>query len=77
MPDPKPSQHFFRRENDGTVRLRLRLSPEEAARIEEAAGKTPLMTWIYRQLNEAAERDVTAFRSAAGLDDLPPPEGET
>lgn len=69
------SQHFFTREGDGTVRLRLRLSPEEAALIEEAAGSVPLMTWLYRQINDAAEQQVREARRAAGLDLLPPPEG--
>ena len=52
---PRPlSPHFFRRENDGSVRLRIRFTPEEAALIEEAAGDTPLLLYIHRVLNERA-----------------------
>lgn len=49
------SPHFFRRDDDGTVRLRLKLSPEEAAMIEEAAGETPLILYIHRVLKERAK----------------------
>lgn len=53
-PPPRLSPHFFRRENDGSVRLRIRFTPEEAALIEEAAGDTPLLLYIHRVLNERA-----------------------
>lgn len=52
------SEHFFRREADGSVRIRLRLTPEEAALIEEGAGKTPLILYIHRVLNERARYHV-------------------
>lgn len=46
------SPHFFKREADGSVRLRIRFTPEEAAQIEEAAGETPLLLYIHRVLGE-------------------------
>lgn len=60
---PKHNPHFFGREADGSVRLRLRFEPEEAALYEEAAGDTPLMTWLHRTLTEAAKRQVRAQRA--------------
>lgn len=56
MTDEKPvlNPNFFRREKDGSVRLRIRFSPEEAALIEEAAGETPLLLYIHRVLRERA-----------------------
>jgi hypothetical protein len=48
------SPHFFKREADGSVRLRIRFTPEEAALIEEAAGDTPLLLYIHRVLGERA-----------------------
>lgn len=48
------SPHFFKREPDGSVRLRMRFSAEEAALIEEAAGDTPLLLYIHRVLGERA-----------------------
>lgn len=56
------SPHFFNRESDGSVRLRIRFSEEEADAIEEAAGNTPLMAWIHRSLARSAEREVTKHR---------------
>lgn len=50
----KLDPHIFRREGDGTVKLRLKLTPEEAALIEEAAAGTPLMLYIHRVLTERA-----------------------
>lgn len=60
----KQSPAFFRRDNDGSVRLRLRFEPDLASLIEEAAGRTPLMVWIYRTLEDAARRQVEASRKA-------------
>jgi len=51
---PRLSPHFFKREADGSVRLRIRFTPEEAALIEEAAGETPLLLYIHRVLNDRA-----------------------
>lgn len=51
---PRMSPHYFKREDDGSVRLRIRLDPEEAALIEEGAGTTPLMLYIHRVLKERA-----------------------
>jgi len=55
----KPKQplnpHFFRRDRNGTVRIRLRFGPEEASLIEEAAGDTPLITYIHRIIIERAK----------------------
>lgn len=52
------SPHFFKREPDGSVRLRLRFTEEEASLIEEAAGKTPLLVYIHRILTESAKRHI-------------------
>jgi hypothetical protein len=48
------SPHFFKREADGSVRLRIRFTPEEANLIEEAAGETPLLLYIHRVLGDRA-----------------------
>lgn len=54
-PPRQMSPHFFKREADGSVRLRIRFTPEEAAAIEEAAGETPLLLYIHRVLAERAK----------------------
>jgi hypothetical protein len=61
-------KHFFVREHDGSVRIRIRFQEQEASDIEEAAGRKPLLTWIHDVIAEAAERDIKN-RSYA---DLPP-----
>lgn len=61
MPTEK-SPNFFDREPDGSVRLRLRFSAEEADAIEEAAGRTPLIPWIHKAVAVTAKRDVAAAR---------------
>lgn len=58
----KHSPHFFARESDGSVRLRIRFEGDEASLFEEAAGDTPLMTWLHRTLTEAAKRQVREQR---------------
>lgn len=68
---PPFSKHFFNRETNGKVKLRVNLSPEEASLIEEAAGETPLMLYIHGALNKQATRDV---REARKLNAVPPPE---
>ena len=62
MPTSEKSPHFFDREPDGSVRLRLRFSEEEATLIEEAAGRMPLVPYIHRAVAEAAERDAAQAR---------------
>lgn len=61
---PKPSAHFFTREADGSVRIRIRFSPEEASLYEEAAGATPLLHWIHRTLSDKATEEVEVARAA-------------
>lgn len=51
---PTLSPHFFRREEDGSVRLRIRFTAEEADIIEEGAGETPLLAYIHRQIMDRA-----------------------
>lgn len=58
----KPNPHFFEREPDGSVRIRLRLSSEEASLIEEAAGDTPLVAYMHHVLNERARHHVEQAR---------------
>lgn len=66
------SKHFFKRETDGTVRLRLRFSSEEASLFEEAAGAQPLVPWVKRTLIDQAHRQVSKARST--LPPIEPPE---
>lgn len=61
-PPPVPEQkrlnpYFFRREKDGTVRVRLRFTAQEAAVIEEGAGEVPVVDYLYRIINRTAARD--------------------
>lgn len=56
------SPHFFRRDRDGSVRVRLRFTPEEAATIEEAAGNQPLLPYLYEAINQVALADATEAR---------------
>ncbi len=51
---PRKSPHFFVREDDGSVRLRIRFTPDEADLIEEGAGDTPLLAYIHRQIMDRA-----------------------
>lgn len=66
------SKHFFDRMDDGSVRLRLKFTPEEASLFEEAAGKTPVMAWLHRTLLANAEEEVAAARAKRAP--VPPPE---
>ena len=66
------SPHFFEREPDGSVRLRVRLQPEEASLYEEAAGETPVMTWLHETLDTAARQQVIEAR--ARRQPVPPPK---
>ena len=56
------SASFFKREGDGTVRLRIRFYPEDAALFEEAAGNTAVIDWIYVTLRNAARQQVQEAR---------------
>ncbi len=60
----EPSPHFFHREPDGSVRFRLRLNRQLASLIEEAAGETPLMSYIYQVLEEHARYHAELARQA-------------
>lgn len=66
------SPHFFKREPDGSVRLRLKFDNEEASIFEEAAGTTPVMVWIRRTLETTAKRQVKESRRKR--QDIAPPE---
>jgi hypothetical protein len=59
---PAHSPHFFVREPDGSVRLRIRFTAEEASVIEEAAGATPLMLYIHRVLAQQARFHIERAR---------------
>ena len=59
---PGKSPHFFEREEDSSVRLRLRFPPELADLVEEAAGTTPLVSWIQTAVKKQAEHDVRRIR---------------
>ncbi len=60
----KQSPHFFAREADGSVRLRIRFQSEEASMIEEAAGSTPVMVWLHQTIKDAARLEVEKQREA-------------
>lgn len=66
------SPHFFKREADGSVRLRVRFTPEEASLIEEAAGETPLLLYIHRVLGDRARYHIRKRAEIEGqaLDDM-------
>lgn len=59
------SPHFFAREPDGSVRLRIRFSSEEASIIEEAAGSTPLMLYIHRVLAQQSRYHIQRAREGS------------
>lgn len=65
------SKHFFKREGDGTVRLRLRFSAEEASLFEEAAGENELIRWVHKTLVNDARRQVTRARATLPRIDAP------
>lgn len=50
--------HFLERTPDGGARVRLGFDPEETARIEEAAGQTPVAAWIKQTLIARAKYHV-------------------
>jgi len=56
------SPHFFRRDRDGSVRVRLRFTAEEAAAIEEAAGDQPLLPYLYDIINRVVDEEAEAAR---------------
>lgn len=58
----RQSPHFFARESDGSVRLRIRFQPEEASMIEEAAGSTPVMVWLHKAIKDVARAEVEMQR---------------
>ena len=70
-----PRQHspyFFKREDDGSIRLRLKFDNEMASLFEEAAGKTPVMIWLRRTLETTAKRQVKEQRRLRAQ--IAPPE---
>lgn len=68
---PGMSPHFFKREADGSVRLRIRFTPEEASLIEEAAGDTPLLLYIHRVLGDRARYHIRKRAQVEGdVDDV-------
>lgn len=71
-PAAKLSPHFFRRDSHGNVQVRLKFRPEEASLFEEAAGDTPVMTWLYQALNRVAREEVE--RARAERPDIEPPD---
>ncbi|MGJ7442512.1 hypothetical protein [Aquipuribacter sp. MA13-6] len=53
---PKLDPHFFAREEDGSVRVRIRLTADRATAIENAAGDVPLVQWINRVIDAASRQ---------------------
>ena len=62
MDQAEKSPHFFDREEDGSVRLRLRFPDDVADLVEEAAGRTPLVSWIQTAVKKQAEQDIKKIR---------------
>jgi len=60
---------LFRRDKNGMVKLKINLSPEEAALIEEAANGTPLMVYVHRVLIDRAR-----FHARRSIQDAAPEE---
>ena len=54
----RQSPSFFKRDHDGSVRVRLRFDDDTASLIEDAAGRTPLMVWVNNTLTAAAKQQV-------------------
>lgn len=52
--DPTRAGNFLQREPDGSARVRIRFTAEEARLIEEAAGTTPVLLYMHRVLNDRA-----------------------
>ena len=74
MTGKKPlNPHFIAREENGSARIRIRFTAEEASLIEEAAGSTPVMEWIYQTLNSAAKLQAAENRQQRRK---APPPGE-
>lgn len=74
MTSPKQARRspsFFARDPDQSVRVRLRFEPQLASLIEEAAGRTPLLSWIYAALEAKAQEEVA--ERAQLLQQIPPP----
>jgi len=67
------SKHFLARDGDGSVRLRMRFTGEEASLFEEAAGDIPVMLWMHRTLKDAAAQQVRASRAERQAT-IPPPQ---
>lgn len=74
-PHRKPNPHFFERDPGGSVRLRIRLNPDDASLIEEAAGEVPLVAWIQSAVAEVAQQEVDAARKLWPTQ--PPPNPDT
>lgn len=73
MAEPRQhNPHFFARQIDGSVKIRLTFTPEEASLIEEAAGKTPLIPWIHQTLHGAARSQAEDRRKTRKK--APPPQ---
>ena len=68
------SDNFFKRDDDRSVRLRIRFSEEEADAIEMGAGKTPLILYIKRVLADAARRHAEQSREQMALPNPEDPE---
>lgn len=66
---PRLSEHFFHREEDRSVRFRMRLSPEVASLVEDAAGDTPLMVYMARALKSTAEYHIRRREEALARGD--------
>lgn len=58
----KPSPYRFERDRDGSVRLRIRFTKEEADTIEAAADGEPLLTWLHELIHESAAEEAAALK---------------
>jgi hypothetical protein len=69
-PESGAPQKLSRRNADGSVRVRIRFTAEEAALIEDGAGDTPLMLYIHRVLNTRARYHIQGRAQREEEDEL-------
>lgn len=70
-PPRRQNPNFFARDPDGSVRLRVRLTGETASLVEEAAGRQPLMDWLYKAIEARAREDIELARASRPRIDPP------
>lgn len=54
MKNIKHDPYRFTRDRDGSVRVRIRFTSEEADKLERAADGSPVLDWVHEVLHKAA-----------------------